>query len=136
MKPFRWKCFQIILPRNYSLALKPSVVIPRWCSLHIPWQRGLPGQIHGRDGIWGVEFPNVFSCLTQYFVKIILPLFLPYSSRCIISFCDYGLSFKVTNHGPVENLCKGCFHKDKDLIKESLLNLAKYVTVISLFFLA
>ena len=76
-----------------------------------------------------------FLCLTQYFVIIILPLFLPYSSRHTYYFlCGYGLSrFKVTNHGPVEHLFKGYFYKGKGLIKASLLNLAKYVTVLSLF---
>ena len=66
---------------------------------------------------------------------IILPLFLPYSSRHTYYFlCGYGLSrFKVTNHGPVEHLFKGCFYKGKGPIKASLLNVAKYVKVLSLF---
>ena len=66
---------------------------------------------------------------------IILPLFPPYSSRhTYYLLCGYGLSrFKVTNHGPVEHLFKGCFYKGKGLMKASLLNLAKYVTVLSLF---
>ena len=72
-----------------------------------------------------------FLCLTQYFVIIILPLFLPYSLRRTYYFlCGYGLSrFKVTNHGPVEHLFKGCFYKGKGLIKA--MNLAKYVTGLS-----
>ena len=67
-----------------------------------------------------------FLCLTQYFVIIILPLFLPYSSRRTYYFlCGYGLSrFKVTNHGPAD-------YKGKGLIKA--MNVAKYVTVLSLF---
>ena len=67
-----------------------------------------------------------FLRLTQYFVIIILPLFLPYSSRRTYYFlCGYGLSrFKVTNHGPVD-------YKGKGLIKA--MNVAKYVTVLSLF---
>ena len=83
-----------------------------------------------------LNFEMFFLCLTQYFVSIIiLPLFLPYSSRRTYYFlCGYGLSrFKVTNHGPVEHLFKGCFYKGKGLIKASLLNLTKYVTVLSLF---
>ena len=83
-----------------------------------------------------LNFEMFFLCLTQYFVSIIiLPLFLPYSSRRTYYFlCGYGLSrFKVSNRGPVEHLFKGCFYQGKGLIKASLLNLAKYVTVLSLF---
>ena len=136
MKPFSWKFFQIILPRNYFLALKPSVVIPRWCSQDIPRQRGLSGHIRGRDGIGEVEFPNVFSlsctifCI-YYCSSSLSPLFFKTTYYFL---CGYGLSrFKVTNHGPVEHLFKGYFYKGKGLIKASLLNLAKYVTVLSLF---
>lgn len=136
MKPFSWEFFQIILPRNYSLALKPSVVIPRWCSQDIPWQRRLSGQIHGRDGIGEVEFPNVFSLSHTIFCYLLFFLSFPLILQgvCIYFLCGYGLSrFKVTNHGPVEHLFKGYFYKGKGLIKASLLNLAKYVTVLFLF---
>ena len=130
MKPFSWEFFQIILLRNYSLALKPSVVIPRWCSQDIPQQRRLSGQIHGRDGIGEVEFPNVLSLSHTIFCYLLFFLSFPLILQGIhIIFCVV----MVYQGGPVEHLFKGYFYKGKGLIKASLLNLAKYVTVLSLF---